>query len=121
MKIILTSKVKDKLRALTLLKNEVSGFIRGSRIGKYLFITDFLQVELNKENIDINFENIYKSWGIQLQGFFLNKKNYFKSEFFKEKIIMIPEKDCWDVYFIDIKGIQMELLNKEIFCLKDEI
>ena len=119
MKIILTTKVKDKLKTLALLDSAVSGFIRGDRIGKFLFITDFLQVELDKENIDLQFKKIYKLWGIFLQGFFLKKENFFKSDIFKEKIILLYENKCWVTYFMDINGNKTRPENKKVFCMED--
>lgn len=118
MKIILTSNVKDKLKALTLLDTEVSGFIRGSRIGKFLFVTDFLQSDLNKKNIDSQFKKIYKLWGIFLQGVFFKKENFFDSYVFSEKLVMLLENNCWETYYREIDKNRLKLLNKKFFCIE---
>lgn len=119
MKIILTVKVEDKLKALTLLDDVVSGFIRGDRIGKFLIVTDFLPAKLNKNNIDSQFEKILKQWGIFLQGFFFKKAYFFNSNILSEKVVLILENNCREAYYMEINGDKPELVDKELLCIEE--
>ena len=115
MKILFANDSLEKLKFLALSENSGSGFLKTERIGRYIFITDVIRGNINKDSNNEDLINIYDLWGSKFGGVFLTEDNDIQAGCFFEKLILTLEMDKYMISYFDSDLMKRVVIREGVF------